>query len=141
MACFCDAWLGPDSWRFLVVLQVVPEELSRGGALLDECRAAVGRVVVNTGSEGAFGVPVLVSAAARFAYHFEDRATQDASRAVELADGLLVAQRDFTNTDEEAADGARVLGDSSHRFGRGHSNGTVVDREAGRVVSYHGLTS
>ncbi|MBE6476373.1 MAG: hypothetical protein E7Z95_12595 [Actinomyces succiniciruminis] len=96
---------------------------------------------MNTGSEGAFGVPVLASAAARFAYHFEDRAPQGASRAVELAEGLVVAQRDFTNTDEEAADGARALGELSHRFGRGHSSGTVVDRETGRVVSYHGLTS
>ncbi|RAX19086.1 hypothetical protein DRB07_14855 [Actinomyces sp. Z3] len=124
-----------------MVLQVVPEESSRGGALLEECQAAVGSVDVNTGSEGAFGVPVLASAAARFAYHFEDRATQGASRAVELAEGLVAAQRDFTNTDEEAADGARVLGDSSHQFGRGHSNGTVLDRDTGRVVSYRGLTS
>ncbi|WP_139240862.1 hypothetical protein [Actinomyces glycerinitolerans] len=125
----------------MVVLQVVPEESSRGGALLEECQAAVGGVVVNTGSEGAFGVPVLASAAARFAYHFEDRATQGASRAVELADGLVAAQRDFTNTDEEAADGARALGELSHRFGSGHSSGTVVDRDTGRVVSYRGLTS
>lgn len=124
-----------------MVLQVVPEELGRVRGFLEKCEASLGRVYVNTGGEGAFGVPVLVCAAARFAYHFEDRATQGASRAVELAEGLVAAQRDFTNTDEEAADGARVLGDSSHQFGRGHSNGTVLDRDTGRVVSYRGLTS
>ncbi|WP_103062143.1 hypothetical protein [Actinomyces qiguomingii] len=123
-----------------MVLQVVPEELYRAGALVDECQAAVGRVVVNAGSEGAFGLPVLASAVARFAYHFEDRASQDASRAVELADGLVVARRDFVNTDEEAADGARALGDSSRKFGGGHSNGAMVEREVGRVFSYRGLT-
>ncbi|MDO4901643.1 hypothetical protein [Actinomyces sp.] len=123
-----------------MVLQVVPEELSRAGALLDECQASLGRMVVNTGSEGAFGLPVLASAAARFAYHFKDRASRDASSAVELADGLMAAQRDFENTDEEAADGARTLGDSSRQFGGGPSNGTMVEREPGRVVSYRGLT-
>ncbi|RAX24551.1 MULTISPECIES: hypothetical protein [unclassified Actinomyces] len=123
-----------------MVLQVVPEELGRVRGFLEKCEASLGRVYVNTGGEGAFGVPVLVCAAARFAYHFEDRATQGASRAVELADGLVVAQRNFTNTDDEAADGARALGESSHRFGHARSNGIVIDRGTGRVVSYHGLT-
>jgi len=123
-----------------VVLQVVPEELGRVRGFLEECEHSLGRVYVNTGGEGAFGVPVLACAAARFAYHFEDRAARDASRAVELADGLVAAQRDFASTDEEAADGARALGESSHRFGHARSSGIVTDPGTGRVVSYHGLT-
>ena len=94
---------------FVMVLRVVPEELTRVVSLADECSATVGSVSVEPGSGGDLGSGVLVAAAAAYAAAHSAGARDGAAGADQIAGGVKYAMSALAEADESSASGAHNL--------------------------------
>lgn len=96
-----------------MVLEVNGEELVRAASLADECGQEMFTVRVSGEGEGVLGSSVLAAATTAFASARTDEVARAASRAGRMADGAREALSLLTSADENAAAGARALGQSS----------------------------